>query len=98
MFLKSLIRINLYMIVLKKSKLIFIIIMIIRNIKTIKKGQITSIYFICYGIIRFLIESLRQDSLMLFNLKAAQLVSIIMIVVGIILFILPYIKRLKKSS
>lgn len=78
--------------------LIFIIIIIIRNIKSIKPGQVASIYFIGYGILRFLIESLRQDSLMFLNLKAAQLVSIIMIVVGIILFILPYIKRLKKSS
>lgn len=78
--------------------LIFIIIMIIRNIKTIKPGQVASIYFIGYGILRFLIESLRQDSLMFFNLKAAQLVSIIMILVGIVLFILPYIKRLKESS
>jgi len=78
--------------------LIFITIIIIRNIKFIKPGQVASIYFIGYGILRFLIESLRQDSLMFFNLKIAQLVSIIMIVVGIILFILPYIKRLKKSS
>ena len=78
--------------------IMFITIMIIRNIKKIKPGQISGIYFIGYGILRFLIESLREDSLMLFNLKVAQLVSIIMIVVGIILFILPYVKRLKKSS
>lgn len=78
--------------------LIFTIILTIRNIKSIKEGQVASIYFIGYGILRFLIESLRQDSLMFFGLKAAQLVSIIMIVVGIILFILPYIKRIKKSS
>ena len=73
--------------------LIFIIIMIIRNLKVIKKGQITSVYFIFYGIIRFLIEGLRQDSLMLFNLKVAQIISIIMILVGVILFIKPYAKK-----
>ena len=78
--------------------LIFIIIIIVKNIKTIEKGQIVSIYFICYGIIRFFIESLRQDSLMLFNLKVAKLVSIIMIIIGLYLFIKPYIKRLKKNS
>lgn len=78
--------------------IIFIIIMIIRNLKNIKKGQVASIYFIFYGIIRFLIESLRQDSLMFFNLKVAQIISIIMIVVGIYLFIRPYVKRLKKNS
>lgn len=78
--------------------LIFIIIICLRNMKKIKIGQITSIYLIGYGILRFLIESLRQDSLMLFGLKVAQLVSIIMIIIGLYLFIRPYIKRLKKNS
>ena len=78
--------------------LIFIIIIIIRNIKSIKEGQTTSIYLIFYGILRFLIESLRQDSLMLLNLKIAQIVSILMIIIGLYLFISPYIKRLKKTS
>ena len=72
--------------------IIFIILMILRNLKKIKPGQIASIYFIFYGIIRFFIESLRQDSLMLFNLKVAQLVSIIMIIIGLYLFIRPYIR------
>ena len=77
--------------------IIFIIIMILRNLKTIKSGQIASIYFIFYGIIRFFIEGLRQDSLMLFNLKVAQVVSIIMIIIGLYLFIRPYIiKKFKK--
>lgn len=79
--------------------IIFIIIMCIRNNKNIKDGQITSIYLIGYGIIRYFIESLRQDSLMLFNLKVAQIVSIIMIVIGLYLLIRPYVlKRLKKNS
>lgn len=78
--------------------IIFIIIMIVRNIKKIKSGQTAGIYFIGYGIIRFFIESLRQDSLMIFNLKVAQLVSIIMLLTGIFLIIKPYIKRLKKNS
>ena len=72
--------------------IIFIIIFLLRNLKKIKPGQIASIYFIFYGIIRFFIESLRQDSLMLFNLKVAQLVSIIMIIIGLYLFIRPYIR------
>lgn len=73
--------------------LIFIIIMILRNLKNIKEGQVTSLYLIFYGIIRFLIEGLRQDSLMLFNLKIAQLVSILMIIIGLYLFVRPYIKK-----
>lgn len=67
--------------------IIFIIIMIVRNLKVIKQGQISAIYFILYGLIRFFIESLRQDSLMLFNIKVAQLVSVLMILTGLFLFI-----------
>lgn len=75
--------------------LIFIIILIVRSIKSIKPGQVTSIYFIGYGILRFLIEDLRQDSLMFFNLKVAQIVSIIMILVGLFLFVWPYFKKVR---
>ena len=72
--------------------IIFIILMIIRDRKNIKEGQVASIYFILYGILRFFIESTRTDSLMFFNLKIAQIVSIIAILVGIILFIRSYIR------
>ena len=65
----------------------FIIIMLLRKNKNIKLGTQIGFYFIWYGIIRFFIEILRQDSLMLFNLKIAQLVSIIGIIVGLILII-----------
>ena len=76
---------------------LFIILMLIRNLKNIKTGQVASIYFIFYGLIRFFIESLRQDSLMFFNIKVAQLISILMIIIGLYLFFKPYIlKRIKK--
>ena len=61
--------------------------MLLRKNKNIKLGTQIGFYFIWYGIIRFFIEILRQDSLMLFNLKIAQLVSIIGIIVGLILII-----------
>ena len=77
--------------------IIFIIIMLIRNNKKINEGQIASIYLIFYGIIRYFIESLRQDSLMFFNLKVAQLVSILMIIIGLYLFVKPYIKKKFKN-
>ena len=67
--------------------LVFIILLIVRRNKKIKIGQITSIYFILYGIERFFFLSLRQDSLRLFNLKIAQIISVIMIILGIILWI-----------
>lgn len=65
-----------------------ILILIIRRLKIIKNGQITSFYLIWYGIGRFLIETLRTDSLMLNTLKQAQIISIIMIIIGAILFII----------
>ena len=73
--------------------IIFIILIIYRNTKLKKDGQITALYFIFYGIIRFFIESLRTDSLMFLNLKIAQIISIIMILVGIYLFIKPILKK-----
>ena len=63
----------------------FIIIMLIRKNKNIKLGIQISIYFIWYGTIRFFIEILRQDSLMLFNIKIAQVISILLIIIGIII-------------
>ena len=56
-----------------------IIMLVVKNTKINKTGLITSIYFMWYGLGRFLIESLRTDSLMIFNIKIAQLVSIIFI-------------------
>lgn len=74
----------------------FIIIMLIRKNKNIKLGLQIGFYFIWYGIIRFFIEILRQDSLMLFNIKMAQVVSILLIIVGIILIIKSKEKYIKE--
>ena len=73
--------------------IILIILLFIEKKKNKKDGQVAAIYLVLYGIIRYLIESLRTDSLILFNLKVAQIVSIIMILMGIYLFIKPYIRR-----
>ena len=68
--------------------LCFIILIILRRNKDIKTGTLTGIYLVWYGILRFLIESLRTDSLMLWNIKMAQLVSIIMNLIGVIIIII----------
>lgn len=65
----------------------FLIIFFLRRMKTIKKGNILSFYLIWYGILRFFIEILRTDSLMLGNFKVAQIVSLIMVAIGVIMFI-----------
>ena len=67
--------------------IIFILLLIVRRIKNVKTGTVSSIYLILYGIIRFLIEGLRQDSLMFLNLKIAQCVSLFSILAGIGLLI-----------
>lgn len=65
----------------------FIFLLIMRRVKYIKVGQITSIYLIWYSVGRFFIEGLRTDSLMLGNFRMAQIVSILLIVVGTIMLI-----------
>ena len=66
----------------------FIILLIIRKIKSIKTGTLTSIYLIWYGVSRLVIETFRSDSLMLGNIKMAQLISIIGVILGIVLLII----------
>ena len=65
----------------------FIVLIIIRRTKYIKVGQLTGVYLIWYSIGRFLIESLRTDSLMLFGFKQAQIVSVLLIAIGIIIIV-----------
>lgn len=64
-----------------------IILLIVRKKSNLKTGMLLSIYLIWYSIVRFFIESLRTDSLMLGSLKMAQVTSIILIIIGIIIFI-----------
>ena len=73
--------------------MIFIILLIIRNIRKTKDGQVVGTYFILYGVLRFFIESSRTDSLMLFNFKIAQIISIILVLFGLYLFISAIIRR-----
>lgn len=75
----------------------FIIMLFIRRLKDIKIGQITGFYLIWYGIGRFMIESLRTDSLMFFGLKQAQIISFLMIIIGIIILIIKR-KNLKYND
>lgn len=72
----------------------FLAMLIIRKYKKLKISQLTSFYLIWYGAIRFIIEAMRTDSLMLGPLKIAQFVSVIFIISGIIIFI----KSIKKTE
>lgn len=61
----------------------FIVLFLLRTNKNLKRGTLTATYLIWYGLLRFFIESMRSDSLMLGSLKVAQIVSLIFILVGV---------------
>lgn len=61
----------------------FILLLFLRKSKTLKEGTLTATYLIWYGILRFFIEGMRSDSLMLGPLKIAQIVSILFSIAGI---------------
>ena len=63
----------------------FILLIILRKKLKLRTGQLTGIYFIWYSFVRFFIESLRTDSLMLGPIKVAQFVSIILFILGLFL-------------
>ena len=65
----------------------FIILMILRYNKKIHVGTITGIYLMWYGVVRFFIESLRTDALMLGSLRMAQVISIVLFIIGLVLII-----------
>lgn len=67
-----------------------ILIFALRKIKI--KGLVTCTYFILYGIVRFIIEAFRGDSLYIGLIKVSQLVSVIMVVI----FTIVLIFQLKK--
>lgn len=62
----------------------FLIIIIIRRFKYIKVGTLTSFYLMYYAVLRFIIESMRSDSLMLGGLKVAQIISVLMFLFGLV--------------
>ena len=47
----------------------FIVLLIFRRLKTTKIGQVTALYLVWYGVGRFIIESMRTDSLIFMNFK-----------------------------
>ena len=71
----------------------FIILMILRHNKKIKLGVISGIYLMWYGVVRFFIESLRTDALMLGNIRMAQVISIVIFAIGLVLIIFSRTKE-----
>lgn len=71
----------------------FIVLLVVKNNKYVKIGQLTCFYMMWYGLGRLFTESMRTDSLMIGNFRVAQLISLIMIAGGIFLFI-----KIRKGS
>ena len=61
------------------TMMIFIILSILSK-KRKFSGEITYLYIICYSFIRFFIEGLRTDSLILFNFRISQILSLVLFV------------------
>ena len=64
----------------------FVILHILSKRRYRFKGEIFCGYLVWYGAGRFMIESLRTDSLMLGTMKTSQLVAVLAIIGGILLF------------
>lgn len=79
----------------------FVLLILLRRIlkKTNKYnyGTLTSFYLIWYGIGRFFIEGMRQDSLMIGTFRMAQIVSIFSIIAGISIMLFVNIKKRVQS-
>ena len=72
----------------------FIILLLIRKFyKNLKTGQLLGFYMMWYSFIRFIIEGMRLDSLMLGSIRVAQLVSVVLFIVGVYFV---FIRRNKK--
>lgn len=66
----------------------FIILLIVRRLKITKVGQPFAVYLMWYGLGRFIIESMRTDSLMLGGFKIAQIISVLMTLIGLIIIMI----------
>lgn len=75
----------------------FILILVRKYYKYLKKGQLSCVYLMWYSLGRFFIEELRTDSLMLFRFKVAQIVCASCYLVGFILFIYFCFSTIKKG-
>lgn len=62
------------------------------------KGQITVIYLVIYSFARMLIEGIRIDSLMLYNLRISQILSIAIFIVFSIILVCNEIKCRTKEK
>ena len=77
-----------------------IMMFILRRTKKTRTGELLSLYLVWYSIGRFMIESLRTDSLYFelfgFEIRTAQATSIALIILGVLLFV--FIRFIRKNK
>lgn len=66
----------------------FIILLIIRRLKYIKVGTCSAFYLMYYAIVRFIIEGMRTDALLIGEVRVARIVSVIMFILGLMMLML----------
>ncbi len=77
----------------------FIILILIRKFyKKLRVGQLMGFYLMWYSFIRFIIEGMRLDSLMLGSIRVAQLVSFILFFVGVYFVFFNKFKSYKEAK
>ena len=76
--------------------LIFVVLSILKR-KRKFEGQIFYLYFIMYGFVRFLLEGLRQDSLMLGKIRVSSALSFVLFWVFLVLYVLKR-RKIKKEE
>jgi phosphatidylglycerol:prolipoprotein diacylglycerol transferase len=70
--------------------LIFLFLIWYRKKKVKISGEVFLLYIVLYSCVRFFVEGLRIDSLMLGPIRVAQLVSVVSIIIGLVYF---YVRR-----
>ncbi len=75
----------------------FVFLWLFKN-KVKTRGVMMSLYLICYGAVRCIIETFRGDSLYIGSMKVSQLLSLILMIAGIILLIVIYTKKRKDNE
>lgn len=76
----------------------FILMYLFRNHPKNKVGYLTAFYGVWYGFERYIVESLRMDSLMFFSFKMAQIVSVFMVIIGLAIFIYSFKQSILYST
>lgn len=61
----------------------FLIVLWLRQRVVRKHGDAASLYLIWYGLVRFVVEGMRTDSLMLGPLRVSQVLSAVLVVIGL---------------